>query len=756
MLRDALIELNRRVFPGNRADEVPGGVTFWFKQDEIHQATHVHGGPEFLPWHREIVNRIEGMLRQVNPHLSLHYWDWTQDPRAIPNANLGGGRTGTLNLFTDDFMGWGGPEQRPIAEPWLNAGFYQPGAANHRDATGNPADPPQVVTRSVGVGVAAPASSAQDQAVVAANDYRSMRELLEDIHNDMHGFVAMGGQHISFRDPFVFLLHSNVDRLFAFWQTQPDHPERLDPEFVYGPESNNPALNGNVEPWSTGHSFDQFGGEHFTRPWFAPESEGVPKTYKHPSTVIPPMYDTTIRDPLGAIAARHNLTSAQHQQAVNHFLATGYRPTWVNGYSVEGQDRYASIWERRTGSALVMRHNLTRAQHQALVDELFPQGFRPTCISGYSVDGQDRFASIWDQRPGPAVVARHNLTGAQHQALVDELFPQGFRPKFVNGYTVGGQELFTSVWDQRPGPAMVARHNLTSAEHQQTAEQLFGQGFRPVSVSGYAAEAQDRYASVWEEIIGPDFYASIWEKTSGPELIARHNLTATQHQQTVEALFAQGFRPAWVSGYCVLGEDRYTSIWVKQPGPAMVARHNLSSDQHQETVEQLFAQGFRPICVSGYTVDGQDFYASIWEQSSGPEVVTRHNLDGDQHQETAEQLFAQGFRPTCVSGYGSDGQQRFASIWVKSAGPELVARHRLTGPEHQQTVDQLLGQGFRPTCVSGYAVDGQDFYASIWVKTTGPDMVVRHNLTSAQHQQAVEQLFAQGFRPTCVSGYSIR
>jgi hypothetical protein len=65
MLRDALIELNQRRFPGTRTDSPPGGVTWWFKQDEIHQATHVHRGPEFLPWHREIVNRMEALLRQI-------------------------------------------------------------------------------------------------------------------------------------------------------------------------------------------------------------------------------------------------------------------------------------------------------------------------------------------------------------------------------------------------------------------------------------------------------------------------------------------------------------------------------------------------------------------------------------------------------------------------------------------------------------------------------------------------------------------
>ena len=267
LLRDAFIQLNNRLFPGNRNDSpVPGGVTWWFKQDEIHQATHVHKGPEFIPWHREIVNRMEQMLRQITPQLSLHYWDWTEDPTRIPNANLGGGTTGTLNLFTPDFMGHGGQEHLPIGEPWLSARYYVPGANPDRNSSNNPADPPQFVTRSV---KGSPASVVMDNAILNADDYSDMRSRMEDVHDLMHRFVNMGGPHISFRDPFVFLLHSNVDRLFAHWQTDPTHPERLDPDLVYGSESNKDVpvedviqnVNHPVEPWSSGHSFDQFGSE---------------------------------------------------------------------------------------------------------------------------------------------------------------------------------------------------------------------------------------------------------------------------------------------------------------------------------------------------------------------------------------------------------------------------------------------------------------------------------------------------------------
>src|SRR5262249_16249544 len=94
-LRNAFLTLND---VGSEA--YSDGVTKWFKQDQIHMATHVHAFPPyrgiaFLPWHREICNRFELLLREVDPQLSLHYWDWTTDPRTTPAGGL----------FTPSFMG---------------------------------------------------------------------------------------------------------------------------------------------------------------------------------------------------------------------------------------------------------------------------------------------------------------------------------------------------------------------------------------------------------------------------------------------------------------------------------------------------------------------------------------------------------------------------------------------------------------------------------------------------------------------------
>ena len=46
-LRAVIIEMHQRYYLGSRGDLPPSGVSWWFKQDEIHQAMHLHGRPEF-------------------------------------------------------------------------------------------------------------------------------------------------------------------------------------------------------------------------------------------------------------------------------------------------------------------------------------------------------------------------------------------------------------------------------------------------------------------------------------------------------------------------------------------------------------------------------------------------------------------------------------------------------------------------------------------------------------------------------------
>ena len=256
-LRDAIVELNNNLYPD--------GVSKWIKQDKIHEAPHVHGGPSFVPWHRELINRFERLLQEIDPDVSLHYWDWTQDPRAASD-----GKGGVVDLLTEQFMG---TASNPIGNPF--AGF-----------------PP--ITRNVAGGAAAPSppAVASDSDIINSSNgvpqnqqWSTFRNSIEGNHNGVHGYVggSIGAGHTAFEDPFVFLLHSNVDRLWAIWQTMPGQEWRLDPDQVYGNETNDPIIVEKIEPWA---------GSSGLRPWAPPENEQEVKDSRDPSVIAPPRYDT--------------------------------------------------------------------------------------------------------------------------------------------------------------------------------------------------------------------------------------------------------------------------------------------------------------------------------------------------------------------------------------------------------------------------------------------------------------------------------
>jgi hypothetical protein len=356
LLIDAIKQLNQVFYSptGSRTDFPAGHVSYWFKQDEIHQSSHVHGCPQFLPWHREMLNRFEALLQTIHPQISLHYWDWNLDPSNMPD-----GEGGSINLFDSEFMGNadGTVNGGAVGQPLLGAGFYDPTAVNYRDDNSpviinrpnpndpttfsypdptvpphihyNPADPPQTLTRGKQAGAppvgVAGSGWASDSDFINANTWEDFADLMygdeippftspNGAHGAAHSYIGgnLGDAHLSFRDPFVFLMHSNIDRLWAMWQRKPGHPERLDPAQTYNTEENTKG-SGDVDagdpqwgilspmvPWA-GYSSQTAATGIITsllpiRPWFAPENEqNLPGNFKNArdiSVVLPPSYDT--------------------------------------------------------------------------------------------------------------------------------------------------------------------------------------------------------------------------------------------------------------------------------------------------------------------------------------------------------------------------------------------------------------------------------------------------------------------------------
>jgi hypothetical protein len=227
-----------------------------------------------------------------------------------------------------------------------------------------------------------------------------------------------------------------------------------------------------------------------------------------------------------------------------------------------------------------------------------------------------------------------------------------------------------------------ARYDLEYREHDKA-------GYSLVHVSGYEEHGQARYAA-------------IWRKTTTAPVSARHGMTFDQYDREYREHQIRGYRLVHVAGYTVAGIAYYAAIWEKRPGPPIFARHGLSDSEFQQTFEERGRQGYRLVRVSGYAVGGRPRFAAIWEKRSGPAWVAHHRLDSSQFQERFNAYAGDGYRLSDVSGYRVQGQKYYAGLWEKKSGRDWVVQQGMDSSRYQEVFNDLHEKGFRISVVSAY------------------------------------------------------
>ena len=187
-----------------------------------------HGAPGFLPWHRVYILDLERELQAIDPSVALPYWRFDQ---AAPN------------IFALDFLGVStalGTVQFSSTNPlqfWKTDGV-------------------QGITRRpfFSVNTAPSGLRSEAQTLALGNLYSAFRNLEGNPHGTAH--TSFGGSISSIptaaKDPLFFLLHCNVDRLWAKWQRL---NRRFDPALAASFDSNagNPIghnLPDTMWPWN--------------------------------------------------------------------------------------------------------------------------------------------------------------------------------------------------------------------------------------------------------------------------------------------------------------------------------------------------------------------------------------------------------------------------------------------------------------------------------------------------------------------------
>jgi tyrosinase len=182
-----------------------------------------HKQPAFLSWHRVMLLHVERELQKIDPSVALHYWDWDAAAPNLFSANFIGAADQSVGPFSiaepifaasNPLNGWntdlpfsGGELRRSGSDHTVFPNTMKP--------LDHPVDPDLVANASYGP---------RDLAPFSCGTASFSCEVEVDSHNPAHGWPC-GGGHVtnparSAADPLFYLLHSQIDRQWAYWQRQ--------------------------------------------------------------------------------------------------------------------------------------------------------------------------------------------------------------------------------------------------------------------------------------------------------------------------------------------------------------------------------------------------------------------------------------------------------------------------------------------------------------------------------------------------------
>ena len=208
----------------------------------------------------------------------------------------------------------------------------------------------------------------------------------------------------------------------------------------------------------------------------------------------------------------------------------------------------------------------------------------------------------------------------------------------------------------------------------------------------------------------------------------RYGLTGAELQtEFFDGLAKSGFRPRRLTGYRTSGGQRFATRWVHAPGPEWTARFGLTGNEFHTLFMELRAT-HRPVDVSGYnTPGGATRYAVVWERNpSGAAWKVHRDVSRDGMQAYVDEYGASGWRPTRVEAYQLNGQLRYISTWVRTAGCGWRMHNKMTREQYQSRLDTYASQ-YRLVHLDSFVDGGQVYYAGIWWAQASPGYDIRSN-----------------------------
>jgi hypothetical protein len=188
------------------------------------------------------------------------------------------------------------------------------------------------------------------------------------------------------------------------------------------------------------------------------------------------------------------------------------------------------------------------------------------------------------------------------------------------------------------------------------------------------------------------------------------------YRRDVRKFSARGYRLRRLSSFQTRQGLRHSMLWQLAEGPHWEARHSMTRAQFEQASRDFASRGYRISNLSGTATASGPRYAAIWERGDAEAWQSFAALTGADYAGKHEEMAALGFRPRHISGYAGNGQSWFAATFEKGPAPVGEAYHQMAEAVFREKYRTMPDNGYHLTEASGHVLNGTAVYSGIWEK----------------------------------------
>jgi hypothetical protein len=256
-----------------------------------------------------------------------------------------------------------------------------------------------------------------------------------------------------------------------------------------------------------------------------------------------------------------------------------------------------------------------------------------------------------------------------------------------------------------PNAPELAVHGVREADYKPLFDRAVKCGYHPDLVDGYE----------YSDLI---YYNAIFHYDPSRDEVSKNKQNLQHFNETRQDLESKGYRLIFVDSYNQKAHNYFSSVYVRDGGPATKVTPNLTPADHDSKLDQMAEDGWVPIQVSAYTLGPGRFITTLYEKRSVGVVLLKSHLSESEYNALVAENEKKHMALVYVNAYVELGYTpRYAAIWHQyTSFTSIAAPHKMSTSEYQTNYNKYTGQGLWTRAVTGYEQHNKMVFEAIWAK----------------------------------------